>query len=134
MSATSARRMPTWRVFVWSGVVASLLAWTWAWYVTRGPQAVMVFVALAAVAVAFRATSGNRPALVALMVAGFVMFLASVYWVYMIGLMANGPVPVQDFLATTFLPMVGAMLLIVGSTTGFRHTRTDSPAAPAAVD
>jgi hypothetical protein len=116
--------MPTWRVFVWAGVVSSVLAWTWAWYVTRGPQAFMVFVALAAVAVAFRATQGNRPALVAEMVAGFVMFLASVYWVYLIGLTANGPVSMQDWLATTLVPMVAAIVLVVGATTGFRHART----------
>ena len=79
MNENSAWRVPAWRTFMWAGVVASVAAWALAWVVDRGAQVFMVIVALAAVAFAYRATTGMRLALVGLILAGFVMFLASLY-------------------------------------------------------
>jgi hypothetical protein len=81
----------------------------------------MVFVALAAVALAFSARSGMRWAFVGLMVAGLAMFLASIYWLYMLVFTSSGAVQMLDWVSAFFLPMVAATLLLLGATTGFRH-------------
>jgi hypothetical protein len=123
VSTQTVRKMPTWQTFVWSGVVGSVLAWTWAWFLGRGPSVIMVFVALAAVALVFPARSGNRWAFVGLMVAGLAMFLASLYWLYLLVFAAGGSLPMLDWVSAFFLPMVAATLLLLGATTGFRHAR-----------
>jgi hypothetical protein len=114
-------RVPAWRTFVWVGVIASVVAWTWAWFVGQGPQAFMVIVALAAVALAYRAVAGMRLALVGLMVAGFAMFMAGLYWMFWTALPA-GSVGGLDIASTSVLPMLSAGVLLLGAATGFRHT------------
>ena len=123
---TNALRVPAWRSLVWVGVVASVLAWTLSWFVNQGAQVFMVVVALAAVALAYRATAGLRIALVGLMVAGFVMFLASVYWMFWV-MMPQGTTSAFDMLATSVFPMFAAVVLLVGSVAGYRHSRESAP-------
>ncbi len=122
MNANAVGRLWEWRSFVWAGVVASLVAWTWVWFMARGATAVMLFVALAAVVLAVRGTAGMRLALVGLMVAGLAMFLASLYWLTQVLLLGPGQVSAQDVLITAVFPMVASILLLMGSTAGFRHT------------
>jgi hypothetical protein len=132
MNATFVRRMPNWRSFMWVGVIGSLVTWAWAWFVERGPSVLMLLVALAAVALAYRATKGNRWAIVGLMVAGFAMFLAGLYWFYLATLAASGPVGVLDFMALSVFPMAFAAVLLLGVVPGFRHASApSSPAEPA---
>ena len=119
---TKALRVPAWRSLVWAGVVASVLAWTLSWFVNQGAQVFMVVVAFAAVALAYRATAGLRIALVGLMVAGFVMFLASVYWMFWV-MMPQGTTSAFDMLTTSVFPMFAAVVLLVGSVAGYRHSR-----------
>ncbi len=110
-----------WRSFVWAGTVASVVAWAWVWFRQGGASAVMLLFALAAVVFAYRGTAGVRVALVGLMVAGLVMFLASLYWVYMLLLGANQGVSAMDVVTTGVFPMVAATVLLLGSVAGFRH-------------
>jgi hypothetical protein len=126
MNANFVRRMPMWRTLVWAGVVGSVLSWAWAWYVVRGSVAVMLFVAIASVLLAYKGTTGMRWALVGLMVAGLTMFLAALYWLYMLAFVARGQVGATDWLAVSFFPMVFAVVLLVGAVPGFRHTRDAS--------
>ena len=119
---TAAFRVPAWRTFVWTGVVASVIAWTWAWYVGHGAQVFMVLVAFVGVALAFRAVAGMRLAVVGLMVAGFVMFIGSMYWMFWVTLPITG-VNGFDVAATTLFTMASAVVLLLGAATGFRHTR-----------
>jgi hypothetical protein len=129
MNANIAWRAPQWRSVVWAGVVGSLVTWTWAWYVGRGAQAVMILFALAAVAFAFRATAGMRVALVGLMLIGFVMFLAAIYWMFWV-MMPTGPASAVDTASLSLFPMVASVVLLVGAAAGFRHTtQEDVPAA-----
>ena len=121
-----ALRVPAWRTFVWSGVPASVIAWTWAWYVGHGAQVFMVVVALAAEPLAYRAVGGMRLALVGLMVAGFAMFMASLYWMFRAALPATSAGGF-DLASTTLFPMVSAVVLLLGAATGFRHTRDTAP-------
>ena len=123
MSANNvAMRVPAWRSFVWAGVVASVVAWAWAWFVGHGAQVFMVVVALSTVAFAYRAVQGMRLALVGLMVAAFFMFLASLYWMFWVMLPA-GPVNAFDMASMSLFPMVAAVVLLLGAATGFRHSR-----------
>lgn len=125
MNATFVRRMPPWRSLVWVGVIGSVLAWTWAWYVSRGPSVVLVFFALASVVLAVRGTQGMRWAIVGLMLTGFVMFLAGLYWLMMLVFMSVGQVPTQDWLSTSVVPMFAAVVLLMGAVAGFRHATSD---------
>lgn len=122
MATDVVKRTPSWRVLMWVGVVGSVLAWAWVWYLGRGPTVVMLLFALAAVAFSYRANTGSRWALVGLMVTGFAMFLASLYWLAAL-YTSGGPITVADALAASFLPLVAATFLLAGSATGFRHTR-----------
>lgn len=128
MSANMAMRVPAWRTFVWAGVVGSVIAWSWAWFVGQGAQVVMVLFALAAVAFAYRAVAGMRLALVGLMVAGFVMFLASLYWMFWV-MMPTGTTSAFDMLSVSLLPMTAAVVLLLGSVAGFRHYRSSDTAS-----
>ena len=121
MNVQFARRLPNWRSLMWVGVIGSLVTWAWAWFVVRGPSVLMVLVALAAVALAYRAKDGNRWAIVGLMVAGFAMFLAGLYFFYLLTLTAGGAVSVVDVLATSVFPMAFAAVLLLGVVPGFRH-------------
>jgi hypothetical protein len=106
------------------GTIASVVAWAWVWFRQGGASALMLLVALAAVVFAYRGTAGVRIAMVGLVVAGFVMFLASLYWVYMLLLGANQGVSAMDVVTTGVFPMVAATVLLLGSVAGFRHVRT----------
>jgi hypothetical protein len=122
MSVKVASSAANWRNFVWAGVVASVVAWTWAWYLARGSQLLMIVVALAAVALTFRAVAGIRIALVGLIVAGFAMFLASLYWMFWVMLPGNAS-SVLEAASLSLFPMVAAAVLLVGAVPGFRHAR-----------
>ena len=121
MDTVVVRRMPAWRGFVWAGVISSVLAWAWAWNVARGPSVVMLFVALASVVLAYRGTQGMRLALVGLMVCGLAMFLAALYWTFLLVLPPVGQVPAHDWVAVSGFPMVAAVVLLMGAVPGFRH-------------
>ena len=125
MNETVMRRTWEWRTFVWAGVVGSVLAWTWVWFAGRGASVVMLLVAFAAVALAMRATAGMRLALVGLMVAGLVMFLASLYWLTLVLFAGNG-VNAVDVLTTAVFPMVAAILVLMGSVAGYRHAKMEA--------
>jgi hypothetical protein len=118
-----AKRMPTWRVLMWVGVIGSVLAWAWVWYLGRGPSVVMLLFALSTVALAFRASAGMRLALAGMVVAGVAMLLASIYWMALLYMGNSGPVTVADVFAASVLPLVAAMFLLAGSVAGFRHAR-----------
>jgi hypothetical protein len=122
MDAIVARRMPAWRNFVWIGVVGSVLAWALAWFVTRGPTAVMLVVAIASVVLAIRGTAGMRLALVGLMVAGFAMFLAALYWTLLLVFIGGSQVSVTDWFAASVFPLLASVFVLLGSVAGFRHT------------
>src|SRR3954468_14166994 len=120
---TEARmRVPAWRSFVWAGVAASVVAWAWAWFAGHGAQVFMLIVALATVVLAVRGVAGMRIALVGLMIAGFVMFLASLYWMFWVMLPA-GPTSVVDMVSQSLFPMFASVVLLLGAVTGFRHSR-----------
>lgn len=121
-SPNVAMRVPAWRSFVWAGVVSSVVAWAWAWYVGRGAQAFMLVVALAAVAFAYRAVGGMRLALIGLMVTGFVMFLASLYWMFWV-MMPTNATSAFDMASLSLFPMVASVVLMLGSVAGFRHVK-----------
>jgi len=126
VSSNTAMRMPTWRSLVWVGVVASVVSWTWAWYADRGAQVFMVVVALATVAFAYRAVAGMRLAIVGLMVAAFVMFLGSLYWMFWV-MMPAGPTNAFEMASVSLFPMVSSVVLLVGAAAGFRHANEGAP-------
>lgn len=115
-------RVPAWRSFVWAGVAASVVAWAWAWFTGHGAQVFMLVVALATVVLAIRGVAGMRLALIGLMVAGFVMFLASLYFMFWVMLPA-GPTSVVDLVSQSLFPMFASVVLLLGAVTGFRHSR-----------
>ena len=131
MNENSAWRVPAWRTFMWAGVVASVAAWALAWVVDRGAQVFMVLVALAAVAFAYRATTGMRLALVGLILAGFVMFLASLYWMFWV-MLPTAATSVVDLVTQSVFPLVAAVILLLGAVTGYRHSRDAAVPATAA--
>ena len=91
----------------------------------------MLVVALAGVAFAYRAVAGMRLALVGLMLVGFVMFLASVYWMFWV-MMPAGPTSALNMVSLSLFPMASAVVLLLGATTGYRHSRDTTPASPEA--
>ncbi|MEP7378279.1 MAG: hypothetical protein ABI725_01815 [Chloroflexota bacterium] len=122
MATDVVKRTPAWRVLMWVGVVGSVLAWAWVWYLGRGPTVVMLLFALAAVAFSYRANMGSRLALAGLMVAGLAMFLSSLYW--LAALYTSGDAfTVGDAFAASVVPLFAAIFLLAGSATGFRHAR-----------
>lgn len=120
MTTEVVKRMPTWRALLWVGVIGSVLAWALVWYLGGGPTAITLLVALAAFALAYRATQGVRWALVGEMVAGLALFLASLYWLAAL-YTSSGSVSVSDVFAASVVPLVAAMFLLTGSAIGFRH-------------
>lgn len=122
MTTDVVKRMPSWRALMWVGVVGSVVAWAWVWFLGRGPSVITLLAALAAVALSIRASQGLRWALVGEMVTGLVLFLASLYWLAAL-YTSGGPVTVGDVFAASVVPLVAAMFLLVGSTVGFRHKR-----------
>ena len=122
MSASVISRAWAWRSFVWAGVVGSVVAWAWAWFQVGGGYAVMLFVAVATVVLANRGVAGIRVALAGLMVAGFAMFLASLYLVYTLLLQGSQNVTAVDVLATSVFPMFASIVLLLGAASGFRRT------------
>ena len=64
-----------------------------------------------------------RVAVVGCIVAGFVMFLGSLYWTYMMLFGASQGVSAMDVVTTGVFPMVAATVLLLGSIAGFRHVR-----------
>lgn len=115
-------RVPAWRSFVWAGVAASVVAWAWAWFTGHGAQVFMLVVAIATVVLAYKAMAGMRIAFVGLMVAGFVMFLASLYYMFWV-MMPAGPTSVVDMVSQSLFPMFASVVLLLGAVTGFRHSR-----------
>jgi hypothetical protein len=131
MSASVASRAWTWRSFLWAGVVGSLVAWAWVWFRVGGASAVVLLFAVAAVVLAYRGAAGMRTAMAGVMVAGFAMFLASLYWTYTLMLQGSPTVNALDVLTIGVVPMVFAIVLLVGAGTGFRHV-APSEATPTA--
>ena len=132
MNASIASRAWAWRSFLWAGVVASVLTWAWVWFRGSGPVIVMVFFAIASVLLAYRGTAGVRVALAGLILTGFTMFLASIYWTYMLLLQGNRSVNGIDVVTLGVFPMVAAVLVLLGSVAGFRRVRAAQPAAQTA--
>lgn len=124
MSASVVSRAWAWQTFVWAGVVGSLIAWTWVWFRVGGASAIMLLFAIAVVVLAYRGTAGMRMALAGVMVAGFAMFLASLYAMYLLLLEGSRNVTATDVIALSVLPMVAAVILLLGAATGFRHTKS----------
>ena len=122
MNANVAWRAPAWRSIVWVGVVASVVAWAWAWLDGKGAEAFMLLVALAAVVFAYKAVAGMRVALVGLMVAALAMFLGSLYFLFW-AFLPEEQATAFDVLSVAVLPMVASAVLLVGAATGFRHSR-----------
>jgi hypothetical protein len=110
---------------MWTGVVGSVVAWGWAWFVVRGAAVVMLFVALAAVVLAYRSergeTKAKRTAVLGLMIAGFAMFLAGFYWTFLLIMPPAMQVPLMEWLAASGLPMLAAAVLLVGVVPGYRR-------------
>ena len=124
MSSSVVSRAWGWRSFMWAGVAGSVIAWAWVWFRQGGASAVMLLFALAAVVFAYRGAAGVRIALVGLMVAGFSMFLASLYWTALLLVNGNSGVSASDVVTTGVFPMVAAVVLLVGAVAGFRHAKT----------
>ena len=124
MTTDVVKGMPIWRALLWVGVVGSILAWAWVWYLGRGPSVITLLFALAAAALSFRATAGMRWALAGTMVAGFGMLLSSLYWMALLYTDATGPVTAADVFAASVVPFVAAMSLLAGAAVGFRHARS----------
>ena len=129
MTASVVERAWSWKSFVWAGVIASLVAWAWVWFRVGGASAVMMLFAFAAVVLAYRGVAGVRVAMVGLVVVGFTMFLASLYWTYALLLQGNQAVTALDVVTVAVFPMVSAVVLLLGSVAGFRHVRDTSTAA-----
>src|SRR5262245_4297516 len=129
MTATVVSRAWAWRSFMWAGVVGSVFAWAWVWFRQGGASALMLLFAVAAVAVAYRAASGVRVALVGLVVAGVTMFLASLYWTALLLMNGNAGVTTSDVLSTGVFPMVTAVVLLLGAVAGFFHAKQPTRSA-----
>ena len=129
MSARVVNRAWSWRSFVWAGVVLSLVAWAWVWFRVGGGSAVMVLFAIAAVVLAYRGMAGIRVAMAGVLVAGFTMFLASVYLAYILVLQGSQVVTAADVVSLSVFPMVAAVVLLLGAVSGFRHVSEPSPSS-----
>jgi hypothetical protein len=122
------KRMPTWRTLMWAGVVGSVVTWSWAWFVARGAVVVVLFMALATVVLALRGTKGMRVAVMGLIVAGVTMFLAALYWMYLL-LIPAGQTSTLEVMSVSVFPMVAAMVLLLGAIPGYRQLRNSQRAA-----
>ena len=124
MSASVVNRLWAWPSFTWAGAVASLVAWAWVWFRVGSATAIMLLVAVAAVFLAYRGVAGLRVALAGVMVAGFAMFLASLYMFYAVVFSGGSDITAVDVLGLSVFPMVASVLLLLGSVSGFRHAHT----------
>jgi len=115
----------------WAGVVGSVLAWAWVWFRVPGAYTLtMIVVAFAAILFAYRGMAGLRVAMAGLVVAGFVLFMASLYTTAMLFVNGN-QVSVADVITIGFFPMVFALLMLVGAAVGFRHVTPPATEATA---
>jgi hypothetical protein len=128
MSTNFMGRMPEWHNLVWIGSVGSVVAWVLAWFSIGWTAAVMLLVALASVALAYRAVRGMRLAFVGLMVAGLAMFLGSLYFAAILGLF-GGAASIVHWVTIAVFPMVTSIALLLGAVPGFRRARTTAQAA-----
>ena len=125
MSASVANRVTAWRSLVWAGVVGSVVAWSWVWVVSGGISLVMLLVAVAAAVLAWRGIQGMRAAMAGVMVAGLALFLSSLYLTAMLFVNAT-QVTAMNVITLGVIPMVTAIVLLVGSAVGFRHSTTST--------
>jgi len=116
---------------MWAGVIGSVFAWAWVWFRVGGASAVLLLFAVAAVVLAYRGAAGMRVALAGVMVAGFAMFLASLYWTYTLLLQGNQTVSALDVVTLSVVPMVFAVAMLLGAGAGFRHVTPAEPTAAA---
>jgi hypothetical protein len=116
-------------MLMWLGVVTSVVAWAWAWFVVGWPAVIMLLVALASVLFGYRAVRGMRLALVGQTVAGVAMLFGSIFLMYST-VFGGGAMTLVDWTAV-LAPFVGAALLLFGTVAGFRQTRAAAPATPA---
>lgn len=129
--STDFMRMPAWRNLVWIGVVGSVVAWALAWFVMRGPSPlgpslVMLIVAVAAVALFYRARQGTRVAWVGLIVAGVVLLLGGILntgLLFVAGAFPAGQVSLLDWLFASVLPLASAVALLLGAGPAYRNAQ-----------
>lgn len=121
--STDLAQTPTWRNLVTVGVVGSLVAWAFAWFMEPGPTLLMVVVALAAVGLWYRARLGTRWAWAGLIVAGVTMLFGAVYFTGLLFL-GGTTVSLVDWLAVSVFPMAFAVCLLLGAGPSFRHARS----------
>jgi hypothetical protein len=129
---TDFAQTPAWRNLVWIGVVGSVLAWALAWFVTRGPSAlgpslIMLLVAVAGVALFYRARKGTRVAWIGLIAVGVVLLMGSILntgLLFVAGAFPAGQVSILDWLFASVLPMASAVALLLGAGPSFRHARS----------
>jgi hypothetical protein len=128
---TDFAKAPAWRNLVWIGVIGSVAAWAIAWFFTRGPSPVnpslmMLFVAIAAVALLYRANRGTRVAWVGLVGAGVVLLLGSILntgLLFVAGALPAGQVSFVDWLFVSVLPMATAVALLMGAGLAYRNAQ-----------
>ena len=128
---TDFMRTPAWRNLVWIGVVGSVAAWAIAWFITRGPSLVtpsllMLFVAIAAVALLYRARQGTRVAWVGLIAAGAVLLLGGILntgLLLVTGGLPGGQVSLVDWLFVSVLPLAAAVALMMGAGPAYRNAQ-----------
>ena len=120
---TDFAQTPMWRNLVTVGVVGSVVAWAWAWFVEPGPTVLMVVVALASVGLWYRARQGSRWAWAGLIVAGVTMLFGAVYFTGLLFL-AGPTVTLIDWLSASLFPMAFAVCLLLGAGPSFRHARS----------
>ena len=120
---TDFAQMPTWRNLVMVGVVGSVVAWAWAWFIKPGSTVLMLVVALASVGLWYRARQGTRWAWAGLIVAGVTMLLGAIYFTALLFL-GGATVTLVEWLAVSLFPMAFAVCLLLGAGPTFRHART----------
>ena len=121
--STDFAQTPTWRNLVTVGVVGSVIAWAWAWFLMPGPTVLMVVVALASVGLWYRARQGTRWAWAGLIVAGVTMLIGAIYFTALLFL-GGGTVTLVQWLAVSLFPMAFAVCLLLGAGPSFRHARS----------
>lgn len=129
--STDIARTPAWRNLVWIGVGGSVVAWALAWFFTRGtspvtPALLMLLVAVAAVALLYRARQGTQVAWIGLIAAGVVLLLGAVLYtgiLFVTGALPAGQVTIVDWLFVSILPLATAVAMILGAGPAYRNAR-----------
>jgi hypothetical protein len=119
--------MPTWAIFIWVGVIASLMSWAVAWTSGAGLNFVELAVPIVTTPLAWNAFHGGRWTLPLLLVAGlFVLLLALFFLVALVAFGQAGEASVADWLGLAILPLVSGLAFVAGSLLGMRARRRRS--------